>query len=115
MLTKSKIQLIKESLAIANDYREGLENLMEKYTIRDNVFVYNNRMVYEITEGYFVEKSKHNSLLEAIRGCNGEFGKYGIRIIENKEFVVGEIKKLISECPQDSIIYNITDSDINDI
>ena len=40
MQTKSKIQLIRESLAMASDYREGLENLMNKYTIEDSVFVY---------------------------------------------------------------------------
>ena len=42
MLTKSKIQLLKEHYAIANDYREGLENLMNKYLIEDSVFVYKN-------------------------------------------------------------------------
>lgn len=107
MLTKSKIQLLKESLAKASDYKDGLENLMEKYTIEDSVFVYINGVVHEATQGYFVEKTKHDSLLEAIRGCNGEFGRYGIRIINNKEFVVGEIKRNLVECSNDSTVFDI--------
>lgn len=107
MQTKSKIQLIKEALAVANDYREGLENLMEKYTIEDSVFVYVGGMVQEAIQGYFVEKSKHDSLLEAIRNCNCEFGRYGIRIKENKEFVVGEIKRNLAECSQEATVFDI--------
>jgi hypothetical protein len=45
MLTKSKIQLLKERYEIANNYREGLENLMDKYIIEDSVFIYMNGMV----------------------------------------------------------------------
>lgn len=107
MLTKSKIQLIREALEIANDYREGLENLMEKYTIEDSVFVYVGGMVHEATQGYFVEKSKHTTLLEAIRGCNGNFGGCGIRVINNKEFVVGEIKRNLVDCDKDSTVFDI--------
>lgn len=107
MLTKSKIQLIKESLAIANDYREGLENLTKKYNIEDSVFVYVGGMVQEATQGYFVEKSKHNSISEAIRHCNCEFGKYGIRIINNEEFIVGEIKRNLVKCSKDSTVFDI--------
>ena len=107
MLTKSKIQLIKESLVMASDYREGLENLMEKYTIEDSVFIYMNGMVHEATQGYFVEKSKHTNLIEAIRNCNGNFHNLGIRVINNKEFVVGEIKKNLVECDKDSTVFDI--------
>lgn len=107
MLTKSKIQLIKESLAMANDYREGLENLTNKYTIEDSVFVYAGGMVHEATQGYFVEKSKHDSIQEAIRHCNGEFNKYGIRVVNNKEFIVGEIKRNLVECDKDATVFDI--------
>ena len=41
MLTKSKIQLIQESIKVANDFKTGLENIMEKYTIEDSIFMYN--------------------------------------------------------------------------
>lgn len=107
MLTKSKIQLIREALAVANDYREGLENLMEKYTIEDSVFIYMNGMVHEATQGYFVEKSKYTDLMEAIRHCNGNFSGLGIRVINNEEFVVGEIKRHLVECDQNSKVFDI--------
>ncbi len=106
MLTKSKIQLIKEQLEVSNDYREGLENLMDKYMIEDSTFVYKNGMVYEATSGYFVEKSVHTSLQDAVRVCN--VNTCGIRIIENKEFIVGELKKTLSECSNDQKIFDIT-------
>lgn len=106
MLTKSKIQLIKEQLEVSNDYREGLENLMDKYMIEDSTFVYKNGMVYEATLGYFVEKSVHTSLQDAVRACN--INTCGIRIIENKEFIVGELKKTLSECSNDQKIFDIT-------
>lgn len=107
MLTKSRIQLIKESLVAANDYREGLENLTNKYIIEDSVFVYMGGMIHEATQGYFVEKSKHDSILEAIRHCNGHFDNYGIRIINNEEFIVGEIKRNLVECDKDAIVFDI--------
>lgn len=106
MLTKSKIQLIKEQLEVSNDYREGLENLMDKYMIEDSTFVYKNGMVYEATSGYFVEKSAYTSLQDAVRACN--INTCGIRIIENKEFIVGELKKTLSECSNDQKIFDIT-------
>ena len=107
MLTKSKIQLVKESLAMANDYREGLENLTNKYTVEDSIFVYTGGSVHEVTQGYFIEKSKHDSILEAIRHCNGEFNRYGIRIVNNAEFIVGEIKRNLVECEKDTTIFDI--------
>lgn len=106
MQTKSKIQLIREALAMASDYREGLENLMNKYTIEDSVFVYNG-MVHEATQGYFVVKSTHENIMEAIRNCNGDFINNGIRIINNKEFVVGEIKRNLVDCNKESKIFDI--------
>ena len=107
MWTKSKIQLIKESIELMNDYKSGLENLMNKYTIEDSIFVYNNGMVHEATQGYFVETSKHDNILEAIKSCNNDFSSNGIRIIENKEFIVGHIKKNLVECSQDNKVFDI--------
>lgn len=106
MYTKSKIQLIREAIAIASNYRERLENLMEKYTIEDSVFAYNGE-VLEVTQGYFVVKSTHTDLKEAIRECNGDFLNNGIRIINNKEFVVGEIRKKFMDCDKESKIFDI--------
>ena len=107
MLTKSKIQIIKEGLATADDYRNGLENLMNKYLIEDSVFVYKNGMVFEATSGYFVEKSTHDNILDAIRECKYNFDNNGIRIVENKKFIVGELKKTIIECSEEDSVFDI--------
>ena len=107
MLTKSKIQLLKEHYAIANDYREGLENLMNKYLIEDSVFVYKNGMVYEATQGYFIKAAEYDSLMEAISNCNDSFEKNGIRITNNEKFMVGKIESQLSNCPTDSSIFDI--------
>lgn len=107
MLTKSKIQIIKEGLMIADDYKNGLENLINKYLIEDSIFIYKNGMVFEATSGYFVEKSKHDNLMDAIKNCSQNFCDNGIRIIENKQFIVGELKKSIVECGEESPIFDI--------
>ena len=106
MLTKSKIQLIQESLNIANDFKAGLENLMEKYTIEDSIFMYKNG-VFEATNGYFITKSEHNDLWNAIKECGNEYNKFGIRIINNEKFIVGEVKRFLVECDMNSTIFDI--------
>lgn len=107
MLTKSKIQIIKENLSIANDYKSGLENLTNKYLIEDSIFIYKNSTVFEATSGYFVVKSTHNNIWDAIKECNNDYTNNGIRIIENKEFVVGQLKKSIVECSENDLIFDI--------
>lgn len=106
MWTKSKIQLIKESIAMASDYEIRLENIMDKYTIEDSVFVYNGR-VQEVTQGYFVEKDKYNTIREAINACGGDYMNNGIRILNNKEYIVGDVKKNLSECIGSQNIFDI--------
>lgn len=107
MLTKNKIQLLKEHYAIANDYREGLENLMNKYIIEDSVFVYKNGMAYEATQGYFVQIAEYDSLMEAISNCKDSFEKNGIRIINNEKFMIGKIETQLSNCPENSSVFDI--------
>lgn len=109
MLTKSRIQLIKESLAMANDYRTGLENLIEKYTIEDSVFVYRNGSVYEATQGYFEVKGEYDNLQEAVRNYNYNIANpnYGIRITDNKKFTVGEVKTSLVDCNKEAKVLDI--------
>lgn len=106
MLTKSKIQLLKERYEIANNYKEGLENLMNKYIIEDSVFIYKSGMVYEATQGYFVKIAEYNSLSEAISNCDS-FENTGIRITNNEKFMVGKLENQLSNCPKDSSIFDI--------
>ena len=107
MLTKSKIQSIKEELEIANQYRESLNNLMDKYLIEDNIFIYKNSQLFESTSGYFIEKYIFDNLSDAVNACLADFDQSGIRIINNEKFIVGNIKNLISECNRDEKIFDI--------
>lgn len=105
MLTKSKIQLIKEGIEIRNNYKDGLSNLMEKYTIEDSIFVYRNGL-FEVTSGYFEEINQFDTLNEAISSCE-DISKVGIRILNNDKFVTGYVKQFLSECSQDAKILDI--------
>lgn len=107
MLTKSKIQMIKESYAWANDYKDGLSNLMEKYDIKDNIFAYRNGQLFEATKGYFIKSNQYTDLMEAVMKCLEFKHTCAIRIINNSTYEVGEIKQLLSECSADATVYDI--------
>lgn len=98
MFTKSKIQLIKESIEIANDYKESLNNLMDKYNIEDNIFIYKSGKLFEVTQGYFIENKEYTNLTDAIYDCLIDHNQnMGIRIIENQKFIVGIIQNTIPD------------------
>lgn len=101
MQTKSNIQLIREACELANNYRDGLVNLMEKYTIEDSIFVYRNGQVFEATKGYFEIVKEYDNIADAIRECWGNFGAMGIRIINNTKFEVGILRNMLSECSKE--------------
>lgn len=101
MQTKSNIQLIREACELANGYKDGLMNLMEKYTIEDSIFVYRNGQIYEATKGYFECVAEYDNVYEAIRECWGKFGTMGIRIINNDHFEAGNIHQFLNECSKE--------------
>lgn len=103
MYTKSIIQQRIEAFQIKNDFRLALENLMNKYTIDDSVFVYNNGLK-EIVEGYFIENGEYTDLATAISEC--DVNTMGIRVVENK-FYIGSIHNKISECEDNKPIFDI--------
>jgi hypothetical protein len=102
MQTKSNIQLIREACELANYYRDGLVNLMEKYTIEDSIFVYRNGQVFEATKGYFEVTKEYDNIADAVRECWGNFGTMGIRIINNTDFEVGVLRNTLNECSKEN-------------
>lgn len=106
MFTKSKIQQITESIQLRNEFKEGLENIMEKYNIQDSIFVSINHQTCEVTKGYFAISKEFDNLKDAINECN--LNNEGIRVINNEKFQVGTISNLLSACPKDSKILDIT-------
>lgn len=104
MYTKSIIQQNIELLQAKNNFRIGIEQLMEKYNIEDSVFVLKNGRLYEAVEGYFSVESDYDSLSEAISNCN--IATMGIRVMGNK-FQTGTIHQRISECVNDNQVFDL--------
>lgn len=100
MYTKSKIQVVRESIDAKNTFKAQLNDLMDDYMVTDNIFVCQNGKVSEVVEGYFVCNGEYENLNEAFDSIADN--NVAIRVIRNSEFQVGQIFNLISECPQDS-------------
>ena len=103
MQTKSNIQLIRESLALKEGFRNSISNIMDKYTIEDSVFTWKNGL-YECTDGYFEVISEHTTLEEAIKETTSASG---IRVINNENFQVGIIRNRISECDDSNKVFDL--------
>lgn len=106
MFTKSKIQQITETLECKNSFKEGLNQLMEKYNIEDSIFVFVNGQAKEVTKGYFTIKEEYDNLKDAVSNC--DITSNGIRIMENSKFQIGCIYGLLSACPKDDKILDIS-------
>ena len=104
MYTKSIIQQKIENIQVKNNFKSALENLLEKYTIEDSVFMWTNKGLQEVVEGYFVSDNEYNTLSEAISAC--DITKMGIRITGNV-FNVGSIHTRISECDENKSVFDL--------
>lgn len=105
MYTKSIIQQTVEALQYKDKFRIALEQLMDKYTIEDSVFVFKNNTVHEATEGYFEVEKEFDNLTSAISECN--INTMGIRITSNNTFSIGTLKRTISECNHDKKVFDL--------
>lgn len=113
MNTKSSIQLMIESINIRNNIKESMNNLMNKYNIKDNIFIYTDSL-QEATRGYFsilLESNKLDDILEKYT-LESQKGLCGIRVINNNEYQLGRIYNFLSECDKEYKILDI-DSEIN--
>lgn len=107
MHTKSKIQQILERQTIKDSFGQKLISLMNTYQIQDNVFINENGGVVDITSGYFEVASDYDNITEALRNFDIADKCFGIRIIDNKSFQLGYVRKLLSECDQEKTIMDI--------
>ena len=98
--------MIKEEFTKASKFEDELNILMEKYLIEDSIFVYHNSLK-EVTSGYFECLNECASLTEAIKDCFGHYDTMGVRVMNNKQFMVGKICKTITECNTDNKIFDI--------
>jgi hypothetical protein len=104
MYTKSIIQQTIEKLQEKDSFRIALENLMDKYTIEDSVFIFRNGNMREVVEGYFVTTNEYVDIAEAISDC--DIKTMGIRVMGDK-FQVGTIHARISECANDKTVFDL--------
>lgn len=103
MLTKSKIQLIKENLEYKNNIKIAIENLLEKFQINDNIFIWNNEknQLVEVVKGYFVIEKESDNLNDVMAdNCKA------IRVINNK-FQSGNVYLNTKFLPENKNIINI--------
>ena len=105
MYTKSIIQQTVEALQVKNSFKAALEQLMDKYTIEDSVFVFKNGKLHEAVEGYFEVDTEYTTLSEAISNC--DLNTMGVRVINNQTFVNGKLKRTISECNSESQVFDL--------
>lgn len=107
MQTKSNIQLIREAIERKEAFKTSISNIMEKYNIEDSVFTWKNGLL-ECTNGYFEVISEHSSLDEAVKEATSIFTlTSGIRVINNTDFQVGIIRNKISECDDNTKVFDI--------
>ena len=103
MYTKSIIQQTVEALQTKGMFKDRLDNLMNKYIIEDSVFLFKNNNLHEVVEGYFEVEKEFDNLTDAIRECNSMC----IRVINNTTFMVGNLRKTISECNSENKVFDL--------
>lgn len=103
MRTISNIQQVKMQLQFKQAFKDELNALMEHYTVEDSIFVYEHGLK-EKCNGYFVPVASLESLEEAM---DAYLPGYGIRILNNKQFQVGEIHKYLTECSDAETVFDI--------
>ena len=104
MYTKSIIQQTVEAMRAKDNFRAAIEQLMEKYTIEDSVFVLKNGFLHEAVNGYFTTEQEFDSLDEAVSAC--DINTMGVRVIKN-HFQTGKICNKLSECAEDKKVFDL--------
>lgn len=109
MYTKSIIQQQAELINAKNQFKDDLNNLMNKYIIEDSIFIYDGKSIQEVNKGYFEVLDKYDTLDEAISHCN--INDSGIRVILNEDksqsFEIGKVNRTLNECDNSHSIYDI--------
>jgi hypothetical protein len=106
MYTKSIIQQTVENLKIKENFKQGIESLMNKYIIEDSVFVIKNNSVYEAVDGYFTVEDEFSTLQEAISKC--DINIMGVRVINSERFQIGNLCNTLLECKEAKKVFDLT-------
>lgn len=106
MYTKSIIQQTVEALKVKDNFRAGIQSLMDKYIIEDSVFVLKNGFVHEVVNGYFAVENEYDSLQEAISACN--IANMGIRVMNSEKFQTGKLHQNLVECEEGKKVFDLS-------
>lgn len=105
MYTKSIIQQNVEALRAKDNFRAAVEQLMEKYTIEDSVFVLKNGFIHEVVNGYFEVDQEFDNISKAISAC--DINTMGVRVVKDR-FYTGKIHNRLSECAADKKVFDLS-------
>lgn len=108
MYTKSLIQQYREIHNIKESVTEKLNDLMEAYNVKDNIFRVENLIPVEVEKGYFIPAVVFSSIDEAVK--NMDIVRDCVRIQDNKTFTIGRTYKTLSECSEYPQIFDIQSS-----
>lgn len=86
-------------------FETELKDILEKYTVNDNVIIYNGSKAIDLQEGYFVPQKECETIEEAVRVM--DLNSQAIRIIEGKKFIVGDCYKSLCECLSCENVFSI--------
>lgn len=109
MNTRSAIELITETLQAKQTFANNLEQLCEKYDIKDNIFCCDKGgALQEPDHGYFGSVKTYDTLFEAMKDFN--VFQQGIRIHDGL-YTVGNLYAKLSDV-QESHIIDLKDSKV---
>jgi hypothetical protein len=105
MYTKSLIQQHLERINLLETFKQDVNELMDKYIIENSVFGMNyNGRAKEMVAGYFVIDESYDSLNDCMKGLkNNQY----IQIVNNNEFITGNIEYNLFNCPQDKKVLDL--------
>lgn len=104
MYTKSKIQQIRESINRKNEFYDIMNYYTEKYIVEDSIFINTKKGVMEVVNGYFAVNNEYDNLNDAFNNIKED---QALRITGNNKFQIGSIFERLSECPENTDIYDI--------
>lgn len=109
-ITKSAIQVANEFLEVRLSFEKDLKEILEKYEVKNNIFVCNSMgMAEECHKGYYGELNTYPTLEEAVRNCN--IISQGIRIHDG-QYSIGNLynnlrdvnESLVVDCEKSIIL-----------
>ena len=105
MYTKSLIQQHLERIELLENFKQDVNELMDKYIIENSVFGMNhNGRAKEIVTGYFIIDESYENLNDCMRGLKSN--QY-IQIENNNKFSTGSVEYSLFNCPQDKKVLDL--------